>query len=325
MLKRIRDIVLTDKPPLDTNCLWVRIIDKGHSYQNKGKGPEYEFLHFVNGDWYPVINAQQAAEYCYTTAEYLIRVVEEKLRDFDKETAIPIEKQMYWDSKQDKLKPGVGIIIENNVISAIGGGGGDATKEDIANLQNQINILGLGAELSISVSPSIVEKNVSSTVKVTATLSKLTPETIKIYADGVEVMQDENKATIVYTNTANFLANVNYNAQASYGTISFSKNATLTVKDAILYGFHANDGTPVLKRVATTAVSNTTYNDTAKIDNAKFSIYVPSGVTAPTKLSMGGTPVAFTKSTQKIGTITYTCFLLDGVYPISKSLQIKAE
>ncbi len=200
----------------------------------------------------------------------------------------------------------------------------ESLRKDLASAQASIHALSLGAKLTLSASPTVVKKNASTSVRLTASFSGVTPDSMAIY-DGDEVLaSDELKASVVATISRNMSGDKSYRAVAMYNGMQFNSSVNVAVRDCILYGFCGAYSTPTKELSArTSAVA--TYEDTASANGQVFCIYVPNGVTAPTKFSMGGAPAVFNRSTKVVGGITYTVFTSGETYNSGTRLTIKAE
>lgn len=298
-MKKYESIVSSEYAPNNPNVLW----------ENKG------ILHkFNNGKWVPIGDGTGGD--------------------------IPEEKQKYWDGKQDKLKPGDYIEINNDTVSAVLD---DFVKEDelasvatsnnyndldnkpdIEKIQQQIDALSLGAKLSLSASPTVVEKGKSVSYTIKATFTGVVPDVIEILDNGTVIGNVEKSDTLSVKCTETLTSNKKYTANATYNGMKFTASVSVTPVDLILYGF-CDEGTDPTKTLSARTSALTTYEDTATKDNQRFCIYVPSGVTAPTKFSMGGAPASYTKGSKTINNINYTTFISDALYNSGAKLTIKAE
>lgn len=215
-------------------------------------------------------------------------------------------------------------IYNLGVVAVYMGGSSDNTKKDIEKLKASIHALSLGAKLTLSASPTVAKKNVSTSIKLTATFSGVTPDSIAIYDGERELVSVSELLSVTVTVPENLSADKGYKAVAYYNGMQFNASVNVAVRDCVLYGFCNASATPSKELSARTSAI-TTYEDTAKENGQVFCIYVPNGVTAPTKFSMGGAPAVFNKSTKVVGGITYTVFTSGGTYNSGAKLTIKAE
>lgn len=197
-------------------------------------------------------------------------------------------------------------------------------RKDLESAQASIHALILGAKLTLTASPTVVKKNASSSIRLTASFSGVTPGSIAIYDGERGLVSETNRATATATVTETLTIDKGYKAIAYYNGMQFNASVNVAVRDCVLYGFCNASATPSKELSARTSAL-TTYEDTAKENGQVFCIYVPSGVTAPTKFSMGGAPASYTKGTKQIGGVTYTTFTSDAIYNTGTKLTIKAE
>ena len=79
------------------------------------------------------------------------------------------------------------------------------------------------------------------------------------------------------------------------------------------------------KIVSSTAKRTYAANTAAGSSNQYFFILVPTGVTSPTKFSMGGAPFVMEKSTETIGGISYTVFRSGEIYGNGAGVNVEAS
>lgn len=207
-----------------------------------------------------------------------------------------------------------------------------------ADITDKLNALYLGkVTLSVLVSPSIIKKNVSKQVTVTATVNNI-PENFTlnyIKINDTTATLNGNKGTL--SETVSLESNTKkYSVEVDVGGTKFTGSVNLNARHSIYYGYD----TPTENNLPTNNLSNLkehssivtsakmTYTMKQEKDGSyPFFILVPSDVTVPTQFSMNSTNFAMTKVTTShiINGITYTVFKSDGSYSKGKELKIIAS
>lgn len=207
----------------------------------------------------------------------------------------------------------------------------------LTDLANQISALALGMKLSASVSPTIVEKGKTTTIKVTGTISNK-PDSFTI--SEMTFNNSTNNVTInnnvgTFTETIALTANKTYSIIAKLNGMSFTASTTISARYPTYYGFDSANGavpanglTKLTSSLVTTAKQS--YSKEQSADGTlNFFILVPSDVVKPSTFTMGGAPFAMTNSTTTYninGTnVTYTVYKSEGIYPKNTKLNITAS
>lgn len=219
-----------------------------------------------------------------------------------------------------------------------------------ADITDKLNALYLGkVTLSVSVSPTIIKKNTSKQVTVTATVNNI-PENFTlnyIKINDTITTLNGNKGSLSETVSLE-LNTKKYSVEADVGGTKFTGSVNLNARNSIYYGYDTPTkgyDDPTKNNLPTNGLSGLTEHSST-ITSAKmtyqmkqnkegsypFFILVPSDVTVPTQFSMNSTNFAMTKVTDSYTikddngiTITYTVFKTDGSYSMGKELKIIAS
>lgn len=179
----------------------------------------------------------------------------------------------------------------------------DECASDISDIEKRIEALENNARITLSVSPSIIYRNVKSSITIRATAYGFTPETFSITYNNQEIASEEGKTSVVTMIDAS--SSVTLSAKATYGGKNYTSSASVKAVGAIYYGF-MNDTENVTKKLSprTSALGN--YQLESTIDNAKFFIMIPSDMSFPSSITMGGTPYVMDMTeTEKDGEAYY--------------------
>ena len=179
----------------------------------------------------------------------------------------------------------------------------DECASDISDIEKRIEALENNARITLSVSPSIIYRNVKSSITIRATAYGFTPETFSITYNNQEIASEEGKTSVVTTIDAS--SSVTFSAKATYGGKNYTSSASVKAVGAIYYGF-MNDTENVTKKLSprTSALGN--YQLESTLDNAKFFIMIPNDMSFPSSITMGGTPYVMDMTeTEKDGEAYY--------------------
>ena len=91
----------------------------------------------------------------------------------------------------------------------------DECASDISDIEKRIEALENNARITLSVSPSIIYRNVKSSITIRATAYGFTPETFSITYNNQEIASNEGKTSVVTTIDAS--SSVTFSAKATYG------------------------------------------------------------------------------------------------------------
>lgn len=213
---------------------------------------------------------------------------------------------------------GGGVVIVNDLTT---GGATKALSAEMGKtLKGMVDAISTGAVLTVSFSYPTAYKGES--VTVTASLSKVTPQTITL--DGTSA---QNQSSISKTVTATDSSKT-YTATATYNGILMEGSGTLYARNKIYYGFGATAsavGIDANKYARTTTAAHT-YSGTASANGQYFFILVPSDITDVSTFTMGGAPfVMDTVTTTTIGGVTYYVHKSGNSYNSGTALSVKAE
>ena len=159
--------------------------------------------------------------------------------------------------------------------------------ENIRIINKRIEALENNARITLSVSPSIIHRNVTTSITIRANAYGFVPDTFSIIYNGQEIASNEGKTSVTATIEAS--SSVTLSAKATYGGRNYTASASVKGVGVIYYGF-MNDTENVTKTLSprTSALGN--YQLESTIDNAKFFIMIPSDMSFPSSITMGGTP-----------------------------------
>ena len=179
----------------------------------------------------------------------------------------------------------------------------DECASDISDIDKRIEALENNARITLSATPNIIYRNVKSSIAIRATAYGFTPETFSITYNNQEIASEEGKTSVVTTIDAS--SSVTFSAKATYGGRNYTASASVRAVGVIYYGF-MNETESVTKTLSprTSALGN--YQLESTIDNAKFFIMIPSDMSFPSSITMGGTPYVMDMTvTEKDGEAYY--------------------
>lgn len=206
--------------------------------------------------------------------------------------------------------------------------------ETMVRMMYMIEALFAGAKVTPSISPTTIYKNTPTTVNMTATVTGVTANQIKLFEDsvlGTLIKQTamETEPTLS-TLTASKSFNLNNNsktivAQANYRSGLFTGVVTLSARYPIYKGF-GSVYTDVVKDAnklsARTSATGRNYSATATADNQKYFILIPNDISVPGTATMGGAPYVFNSSSQTISGVQYTVLTSEATYNIGAVVDI---
>ena len=163
----------------------------------------------------------------------------------------------------------------------------DECASDISDIDKRIEALENNARITLSVSPSVIHRNISSTITIRATAYGFIPESFAINHNGQQIASNEGKTSVTATIEAS--SSVTLSAKAIYGGRNYTASASVKGVGVIYYGF-MNETENVTKTLSprTSALGN--YQLVSTLDNAKFFIMIPHDMSFPSSITMGGTP-----------------------------------
>ena len=244
------------------------------------------------GEWYIISNGTDALIASRILDNFTPEIIE-NLLNFE-EYVSDIEKRI--EAVNSDLS-NIGTIAEsaNNKV--------DECASDISDIEKRIEALENNARITLSVSPSIIYRNVKSSITIRATAYGFTPETFSITYNNQEIASEEGKTYVVTTIDAS--SSVTFSAKATYGGKNYTSSALVKAVGAIYYGF-MNETENVTKKLSprTSALGN--YQLESTLDNAKFFIMIPHDMSFPSSITMGGTPYVMDMTeTEKDGEAYY--------------------
>ena len=164
----------------------------------------------------------------------------------------------------------------------------DECASDITDIDKRIEALENNARITLSVTPSVIHRNVTTSITIRANAYGFIPETFSItYNNGQQIASEEGKTSVTATIEAS--SSVTLSAKAIYGGRNYTASASVKAVGVIYYGF-MNETENLTKTLSprTSALGN--YQLESTIDNAKFFIMIPNDMSFPSSITMGGTP-----------------------------------
>ena len=163
----------------------------------------------------------------------------------------------------------------------------DECASDILDIDKRIEALENNARITLSVSPSVIHRNVTTSITIRANAYGFVPDSFSIIYNGQQIASNEGKTSVTATIDAS--SSVTLSAKAIYGGRNYTASASVKAVGVIYYGF-MNDTENVTKTLSprTSALGN--YQLESTIDNAKFFIMIPHDMSFPSSITMGGTP-----------------------------------
>ena len=164
----------------------------------------------------------------------------------------------------------------------------DECASDITDIDKRIEALENNARITLSVTPSVIHRNVTTSITIRANAYGFIPETFSItYNNGQQIASEEGKTSVTATIEAS--SSVTLSAKAIYGGRNYTASASVKAVGVIYYGF-MNETENVTKTLSprTSALGN--YQLVSTLDNAKFFIMIPHDMSFPSSITMGGTP-----------------------------------
>lgn len=163
----------------------------------------------------------------------------------------------------------------------------DKCASNITDIDKRIEALENNARITLSVTPSVIHRNVTTSITIRANAYGFIPQTFSIIYNGQEIASNEGKTSVTATIEAS--SSVTLSAKAIYGGRNYTASASVKAVGVIYYGF-MNDTDNVTKTLSprTSALGN--YQLESTLDNAKFFIMIPHDMSFPSSITMGGTP-----------------------------------
>ena len=163
----------------------------------------------------------------------------------------------------------------------------DECASDISDIDKRIVALENNARITLSVSPSIIYRNVTTSITIRANAYGFVPDSLSIIYNGQNIASGVGKTSV--TATIDVSSSVTLSAKAIYGGRNYTASASVKAVGVIYYGF-MNETENVTKTLSprTSALGN--YQLESTLDNAKFFIMIPSDMSFPSSITMGGTP-----------------------------------
>ena len=175
---------------------------------------------------------------------------------------------------------------------------------NITDIDKRIEALENNARITLSVTPSVIHRNVTTSITIRANAYGFIPETFSItYNNGQQIASEEGKTSVTATIEAS--SSVTLSAKAIYGGRNYTASASVKAVGVIYYGF-MNETENVTKTLSPRTSAFGNYQLVSTLDNAKFFIMIPSDMSFPSSITMGGTPYVMDMTeTEKNGEAYY--------------------
>lgn len=206
-----------------------------------------------------------------------------------------------------------------------------AVTDELNTINSKISAIASRAEVKLSLNVSCIYKNVATTVTITANVTGITPETLKIIEDslsGAVLQSGNNVKTLTANKTFTLMSNTkNLYGLATYQGLEFSGSVTLNARYPIYYGFgNSPEEVAIHENILSARVSAAaTYNDAATADGQHFYILVPTDINALSNFTMGGAPYVMNSSTKDIGGVNYHIYESGAVYNSGATVSVVAS
>lgn len=222
---------------------------------------------------------------------------------------------------------GVTVVIVNDLTT---GGANKALSAEMGKTLNQkIEAISSGAALSMSVSPSVIYKGTAQQVTVSASVSKVTPQTIKIMDGSTEVASASDSGSVQKAVSINITSNTKtYTGEATYNGVKLDGSVTVSARYPIYCGCGTSASAIATdaNKIGATTTAARTYSKTTTANGQYLFILVPSDISGLTQFSMGGAPFAMDAETSTtIGGVTYKVYKSGNSYNSGTALSVKAE
>ena len=179
----------------------------------------------------------------------------------------------------------------------------DECASDISDIDKRIVALENNARITLSVSPSIIHRNVTTSITIRANAYGFVPDSFSITYNGTDIASEEGKTSVTATIEAS--SSVTLSAKAIYGGRNYTASASVKAVGVIYYGF-MNETENVTKTLSPRTSAFGNYQLVSTLDNAKFFIMIPSDMSFPSSITMGGTPYVMDMTeTEKNGEAYY--------------------
>lgn len=202
-----------------------------------------------------------------------------------------------------------------------------AVTDELNTLDSKVEALAAGLDVTLSFSPNIIYKGVSTPVTLTGTMLHGTPSEMKLM-DGSTVLQTSQTSPITKSLNLNISENSKtYKVVGTSDGVTVAKEAIVSARYPIYYGFAASAAALAVdaNRYSPTTSAAHTYEKTAAADGQHFYILVPSDISALSNFSMGGAPFVMTSSTATINGVTYKVYTSGNTYNSGTKLTVVAS
>ena len=204
----------------------------------------------------------------------------------------------------------------------------ETMQAEIAANKAKIAALAAGIDVNISFSPSVIYKNVETSVTITGTMVNGVPTNMKLM-DGETVIHEGAASPLSDQVSVNISTNTKtFKVVGESSGVTLSKEGNVTARYPIYYGFDASPevlAVSSLNRYAPTTSAAHTYNSQNGTNGQHFYILVPSDISALSSFTMNGAPFVMTASTEVINGITYKVYTSGNTYNAGTQVTVVAS
>lgn len=206
-----------------------------------------------------------------------------------------------------------------------------AVTDELNTVNAKIGAIVSGADVTLSLSTTCIYKNASTSVTITANVTGVTAETLKITEDSLSgtVLNSGNNINRLTANKTFTLASntKTFYGLATYQGLEFSGSVVLNARYPIYSGFGSSPEEVVVdaNRLSARTSAAGTYNDTATTDGQHFYILVPTDINALNNFTMGGAPYVMNSSTKDIGGVNYRVYESGAIYNSGATVSVVAS
>jgi len=204
----------------------------------------------------------------------------------------------------------------------------ETMQADIAANQAKIAALAAGIDVNISFNPSVIYKNVETSVTVTGTMVNGVPTNMKLM-DGETVIHEGAASPLSDQVHVNISTNTKtFKVVGESSGVTLSKEGNVAARYPIYYGFNVSPSVLAvddLARYAPTTSAAHTYSRENNRDGNHFYILVPSDISALSSFTMNGAPFVMAASTEVINGITYKVYTSGNTYNAGTQVTVVAS
>ena len=209
----------------------------------------------------------------------------------------------------------------------------NALLTELSAVNGRVAALSSGLKVSLSVSPAVIHKGVTTSVTLKGSVADNAGAVI---ADCITILTSKGNA--VQANVSSFTTDdeittvagsVQFAVSAECQGLKLGAKATVSARYPVYVGMGTTPEsvvTDINKMDATTSATNKTYSARAKADNVSFYLLVPTDVTQPASFSMGGAPFAMKDTqTKTIGGVQFKIYQSGETYDTGTTVSVETK